>query len=93
MERNYRVKIMVEVHWLAFVVQVHWKIVYIIAVDGMLFYVLNKIILINWNRCTWQKAAGGEWVYCPTGYIATGHCGSAGSPSCGVEYPRVNHEL
>eukprot|EP01083_Nonionella_stella_P300179 1023328_1 len=50
-------------------------------------------ININWNRCTWQKAAEGEWVYCPTGYIATGHCGSAGSPSCGVEYPRVNHEL
>eukprot|EP01083_Nonionella_stella_P139972 428185_1 len=50
-------------------------------------------ININWNRCTWQKAAEGEWVYCPTGYIATGHCGSASSPSCGAESQKMNHEL
>jgi len=40
---------------------------------------------IDWNTCQWINGMYGEWVYCPNGYVATGHCGSGESDDCGSD--------
>lgn len=50
----------------------------------------NDYLPINWNKCNWQKGTKGQWLYCPSGYIATGHCGSGFQANCGFE---IYHEL
>lgn len=50
----------------------------------------SDFVPINWGKCKWLKATKGEWIYCPEGYIAAGHCGSGMNANCGFE---VYHEL
>eukprot|EP01084_Bolivina_argentea_P146274 256188_1 len=38
---------------------------------------------IDFGKCSWQTGGYGEWVYCPEGTVATGHCGSGKKAECG----------
>ena len=45
----------------------------------------TQYFTIDWDSCKWQKGGYGEWLYCDSGEIATGHCGSGYQENCGFE--------